>query len=658
MPNRRRSRIGPDPRQIKALEDDLERHAPGRFTIKRALGQGSFGVVCQAVDNQTGILVALKRIDSSVFDAEGIGINNSLRLLREIRLLAHFSDHPHIIGLRDLLGPTEGSTLGLVLVMDIMESDLQMVLARLRLQGVERVSDGHCRYYIDQLLRALQVVHSAGIIHRDVKPENILVNSDSTVKLCDFGLARSANGPGMTRGNVCTLAYRAPELVLQCERYGPAVDIWSTGCVLAELLRMRLLFENAVTDAVLLDRMLTLCGTPTEDAIRVMREDGAAPPRLKRFAREDSEPPASHPLSDFERLQRIEAEVPKEETDATALLALALSLNPRDRPSAASLRLTPYLEQYAEDDPQLVGRFQSLGVMDPSAARSHIFAEIRRRRSSTGGASTSTSMADSSSAKPFLDEAIISRQSSAIFVRPGNLSSSGENDPVDTVVLGQTIGGTVLPHTISPLVNVLPSFGDALSCGDGDLSSRAGSDPSFPGPTTPPRPLGQTVPASGLTVSPDRPRSPAARPRPRHLPALTGALVSPTARSARSYAPSPAISTTKSMPRGLPAGVHVLSTPTQQSCPRTAMFGGGSGGVHVDPTPTPSPPREDTVALVPLSSPQITLRPLLTLAAASNRPPSQFGSSPPAGPAPPQPVSPAGGGSSAPLSPILPDQIP
>jgi p38 MAP kinase len=98
------------------------------------------------------------------------------------------------------------------------------------------------QYFLYQILRGLKYVHSAGVVHRDLKPSNILVNENCDLKICDFGLARIQD-PQMT-GYVSTRYYRAPEIMLTWQKYDVAVDIWSTGCIFAEMLEGRPLFPG------------------------------------------------------------------------------------------------------------------------------------------------------------------------------------------------------------------------------------------------------------------------------------------------------------------------------------------------------------------------------------------------------------------------------
>lgn len=108
---------------------------------------------------------------------------------------------------------------------------------------MKRLDKQYIQCFLYQILRGLKYIHSAGVIHRDLKPSNILVNANCDLKICDFGLARVSSDSQMT-GYVSTRYYRAPEIMLTWRRYDKAVDIWSVGCILAEMLEGAPLFPG------------------------------------------------------------------------------------------------------------------------------------------------------------------------------------------------------------------------------------------------------------------------------------------------------------------------------------------------------------------------------------------------------------------------------
>jgi len=223
------------------------------------IGEGAYGVVCSAVHIPTQRKVAIKRItpfDHSMF---------CLRTLREIKLLRHFN-HENIISILDILRPPSLAELTEVyLVQELMETDLHRVIR------TQSLSDDHCQYFIYQTLRALKALHSADVLHRDLKPSNLLLNANCDLKLCDFGLARSARPPPDVDDTstflteyVATRWYRAPEVMLTFKEYTRAIDIWSVGCVLAEMLSGKPLFPGRDYHHQL-SLILDTLGTPSID---------------------------------------------------------------------------------------------------------------------------------------------------------------------------------------------------------------------------------------------------------------------------------------------------------------------------------------------------------------------------------------------------------
>ena len=155
------------------------------------------------------------------------------------------------------------------IVTKLFESDLAKIIT-----SKQSLSDAHCRYFLYQLLRGLKYLHSANIIHRDLKPANLLINSNCELAICDFGLARgnkesvsSTENMGQAdelTGYVVTRWYRAPELLVECSKYGHEIDMWSVGCIFGELLGRKVLFRgrNYIHQLQLIVETL---GTPTND---------------------------------------------------------------------------------------------------------------------------------------------------------------------------------------------------------------------------------------------------------------------------------------------------------------------------------------------------------------------------------------------------------
>jgi mitogen-activated protein kinase 1/3 len=159
-----------------------------------------------------------------------------------MKLLRYFN-HENIISILDIQKPRNYESFTEVyLIQELMETDMHRVIR------TQELSDDHCQYFIYQTLRALKAMHSANVLHRDLKPSNLLLNANCDLKVCDFGLARSAastdDNSGFMTEYVATRWYRAPEIMLTFKEYTKAIDVWSVGCILAEMLSSKPLFPG------------------------------------------------------------------------------------------------------------------------------------------------------------------------------------------------------------------------------------------------------------------------------------------------------------------------------------------------------------------------------------------------------------------------------
>jgi serine/threonine protein kinase len=153
-----------------------------RYSIKEVIGKGSYGVVCSAIDNYTGEKVAIKKINN-VFEH----VSDATRILREIKLL-RLLKHPDIVEIKHImLPPSPRDFKDIYVVFELMETDLHQVI-----KANDDLTPEHHQFFLYQMLRGLKYIHSAKVFHRDLKPKNILANSDCKLKICDFGLARPA----------------------------------------------------------------------------------------------------------------------------------------------------------------------------------------------------------------------------------------------------------------------------------------------------------------------------------------------------------------------------------------------------------------------------------------------------------------------------------
>ncbi|NXC18917.1 CDK3 kinase, partial [Corythaeola cristata] len=215
------------------------------------IGEGTYGVVYKARNKRTGQVVALKKIR---LDAETEGVPSTA--IREISLLRELK-HPNIVRLLDVIY----SRKKLYLVFEYLNKDLKKYMDS---SQPRELPLSLVKNYLFQLLQGVSFCHSHRVIHRDLKPQNLLIDEAGAIKLGDFGLARAFGVPLRTYTHeVVTLWYRAPEILLRCKYYATSVDIWSIGCIFAEMVTGKALFPGD-SEIDQLFRIFRTLGTPTE----------------------------------------------------------------------------------------------------------------------------------------------------------------------------------------------------------------------------------------------------------------------------------------------------------------------------------------------------------------------------------------------------------
>ncbi len=213
------------------------------YTVVKALGQGTYGVVHMAKQKHTDRIVAIKKIKSSNPE-EGINFT----AVREIKLLREFK-HEHII---ELVACFATPDLAICLVYEVCHTDLEKILKNKEIS----ITMADIKQHMLQLLKAVEACHERNILHRDLKPDNCFYLTDGTMKLADFGLARLYGTPKTRLSpQAITLWYKPPELLLGANEYCAAVDMWSVGCIFAEMLLRRPFLQGLETDISQLDKV-------------------------------------------------------------------------------------------------------------------------------------------------------------------------------------------------------------------------------------------------------------------------------------------------------------------------------------------------------------------------------------------------------------------
>ncbi|CAF1367578.1 unnamed protein product [Rotaria sordida] len=224
------------------------------------IGNGAYGLVCLARHRKTGTNVAIKKI-ANAFDHFLIG----MRTYREIKILRHLVNHENIITIRDVFLSSNNDK-NVYIVFDYMDSDLKRVL-----ESNQTLTNDHIKYFSYQILNGLAFIHQSGIIHRDLKPSNILISQTCNLKIADFGMARQYRDHDQTQ-YVVTRWYRAPEVILGYTEYSQAIDLWSMGCILAEMFGRKPIFSGTNTIAQI-QLIFIILGTPSKSYLSSLHSD-------------------------------------------------------------------------------------------------------------------------------------------------------------------------------------------------------------------------------------------------------------------------------------------------------------------------------------------------------------------------------------------------
>jgi len=308
---------------------------PPHLKVIRQLGSGSYGSVHLCEDTRTGNQVAVKHVKKAP--------SHGKSMLREIKLLARLR-HDNLLCLLDLPAVPSRDFEDIFLVLPYMPADLHKVIH----SKSQSLSDKHVQVIITQILRALEHLHAAGVAHRDLKPANVLISHDCKVKICDFGLARGdmqldaeADEPDQVQGvlteYVVTRWYRAPEVMLLPKQYTSAVDVWSVGCILGEILLRKAMFQGK-NHVDMVCKFAETLGTPSENELEWLPQDTDAYRFVKKVC------PPSKGMS-------LAALFPGSSSACRDLLTGLLRWHPGQRLTAAQAQEHDYLRAYRPKEP-------------------------------------------------------------------------------------------------------------------------------------------------------------------------------------------------------------------------------------------------------------------------------------------------------------------
>jgi len=312
------------------MSEDIDKHVLRKYEIQQKLGKGAYGIVWKAIDKKTRETVAIKKIFDAFQNA-----TDAQRTFREILFLQELGDHDNIVKLQNVLKADNDKDI--YLVFEFMETDLHAVIRANILEDI------HKQYIMYQLFKSIKYMHSGQVLHRDIKPSNLLLNSDCLMKLGDFGLARSLvseddDDNKVLTDYVATRWYRAPEILLGATKYTKAVDMWSLGCIMGELLSGKPIFPGSSTMNQL-DRIIEVTGKPST---HVLAEIDAPYAATMIDSLGESKP------------RKLKEMFPNATDDALDLMAKLLDFSPVSRYTIEQTLSHPYVAQFHSPDDEPV----------------------------------------------------------------------------------------------------------------------------------------------------------------------------------------------------------------------------------------------------------------------------------------------------------------
>eukprot|EP00325_Prymnesiales_sp_UTEX-LB-985_P001223 CAMPEP_0174694492 /NCGR_PEP_ID=MMETSP1094-20130205/1070_1 /TAXON_ID=156173 /ORGANISM="Chrysochromulina brevifilum, Strain UTEX LB 985" /LENGTH=375 /DNA_ID=CAMNT_0015890747 /DNA_START=113 /DNA_END=1240 /DNA_ORIENTATION=+ len=329
------------------MSEEIDKHVLRRYDIHQKLGKGAYGIVWKAEDKKTKDVVALKKI----FDAFQ-NSTDAQRTYREVIFLQQMQEHENIVMLQNVLKADNDRDI--YLVFEYMETDLH---ATIRANILEEI---HKQYIMYQSFKALMYMHSAKLVHRDMKPANLLLNSECLMKVADFGLARSlidnANEEDGTTEKpvltdyVATRWYRAPEILAGSQTYGTAVDLWSLGCIFGEMLGGKPVFAGTST-LNQFERIVEVLGMPNA-AQQESLQSAFAATMLDSLSTDKM----TKTKSLEEQIEAWRGIYPNAPEDALNLLACLMRFDPTERITARQGLTHAYCMQFHDAESEIEAR--------------------------------------------------------------------------------------------------------------------------------------------------------------------------------------------------------------------------------------------------------------------------------------------------------------
>ncbi|KAI0389862.1 Pkinase-domain-containing protein [Xylariaceae sp. FL0594] len=324
-----------DTEDVRLLRFEVGGWAPSRsvenYDKLNDIEEGAYGWVARAKEIKTGKVVALKRLKIDPAESKRTGLPETG--LREIQILKDCS-HKNIVKLQEVVVGEDTSRIeNIFLVLEFVEHDLKSILEDMP----EPFLASEVKTLLVQLASGVAYLHDHWILHRDLKTSNLLLDNRGQLKIADFGMARYVGDPPpeLLTQLVVTLWYRAPELLLGAKTYGAAIDMWSVGCIMAEILTRDPLLpgENEVDT---LTKIFELCGIPTDESWPGFRRL----PNARSLRLPSSKGSAAAATGSV-----IRAKFPLLTTAGSHLLSSLLSLNPDSRPTAQEMLKHEYFRQ-------------------------------------------------------------------------------------------------------------------------------------------------------------------------------------------------------------------------------------------------------------------------------------------------------------------------